>query len=68
LLDDELFGRVCATYLSGLRLRGFRQNRALPYPIDNKAFSLSLTVMGISPDAGVGVIGLHAFGKNFSYF
>jgi len=38
-----LKGRHRDFALSGLRLRGLHQNRALPYPNDNKAFSLSLT-------------------------
>ena len=38
-----LKGRYQDFALSGLRLRGLRQNRALPYSIDYKAFSLSLT-------------------------
>ena len=42
---QALKGRNPDSALSGLRLRGFRQDRALPYPIDNKAFSLNLTAM-----------------------
>jgi len=41
-----LKGRNPDVALSGLRFCGFCQDRALPYPIDNKAFSLILTGMG----------------------
>jgi len=43
-----LKGRHQDSALSGLRFCAFCQDRALPYPIDNKAFSLSLTATTIS--------------------
>ena len=43
-----LKGRNPDFALSGLRLCEFHQDRALSYPIDNKAFSLSLTAVPLA--------------------
>ena len=46
---QALKGRNQDVALSGLGLRRLRQDRAIPYPNDNKAFSLSLTGICSSP-------------------